>query len=333
MEVFNHEIKRGEKAYFGVPVGEYANRAKVELPVIVICGIEDGPVFWINGEVHGEEINGSVAGWEFAREINPSNLKGTIVITPIANPIAFVERTKVSNIDYLDMDTTFPGNSNGQWTQRIAYILYKEVKAKANYMLSMHSQATRYAGNPYTVSKIVPNANPEVVRISGELAMNFGLVPNCVVNLNEAVGELHGVTSGALDITCILDGIPAFMTELGPGGRITRHFIEQTKQGLWNTLYYLGMSDIAPISCKNKQLIITKRTFLRSPWGGMIKQMYVKPGDIICKGEVMAEFHYFGDEIWEYRAPCDCYIINSREHPVINTGERIAFVGTEWYTV
>ena len=333
MKVFDHEIPRGEKAFFGVPAGEYANRAKVELPVMVIRGKKDGPVFWINGEVHGEEINGSAAAWEFALELDPAGLKGTVVITPVANPIAFVDRIKVSQIDYLDMDTTFPGNPNGQWTQKLAYILFEEIKDRADYLLSMHSQATKYAGNPYTVFKKVPGADPEISRVIREMALSFGLEPNCLVDLETATGELHGVTSGALDITCILRGIPAFMTELGPGGRITRPFVEQTKTGLRNVLIHLGMLEGTAVKCPRPQILITKRTFLRSPWGGMMKEICVKPGDIVRKGEAMARFHYFTDEVWEYDAPCDCFIINSRQHPVVNTGERIAFVGTQWHTL
>ena len=40
----------------------------------------------------------------------------------------------------------------------------------------------------------------------------------------------------------------------------------------------------------------------------------------------------YGDEIGSYPAPTDCYIIGTRENPVVSTGDRIAFVGTEWTT-
>ena len=47
----------------------------------------------------------------------------------------------------------------------------------------------------------------------------FGVVTNCVVDLRGDTNELPGVTSGALDITCMKDGIPAFMGEMGQGGK------------------------------------------------------------------------------------------------------------------
>lgn len=33
-----------------------------------------------------------------------------------------------------------------------------------------------------------------------------------------------------------------------------------------------------------------------------------------------------------YPARTDCYVIGVRENPVVSTGDRVAFVGTEWRT-
>ena len=66
IRVFNHEIKEGERAYFTVPAGELAHKAVVQLPVIVVAGKKEGPVLWINGTVHGDELNGSYAAWELS---------------------------------------------------------------------------------------------------------------------------------------------------------------------------------------------------------------------------------------------------------------------------
>ena len=78
IRVFNHEIKEGERAYFTVPAGELAHKAVVQLPVIVVAGKKEGPVLWINGTVHGDELNGSYAAWELSGEIDPEQLSGTL---------------------------------------------------------------------------------------------------------------------------------------------------------------------------------------------------------------------------------------------------------------
>ena len=330
IRVFNHEIKEGERAYFTVPAGELAHKAVVQLPVIVVAGKKEGPVLWINGTVHGDELNGSYAAWELSGEIDPEQLSGTLVVTPICNPIAFECRNKISAIDNMDMDTAFPGDPEGMMTQRIAYMIYREIKANAGAVISFHTMATPYRANPYSVRKIIPGVSDSVNEVSEGMQRAFGVVTNCVVDLRGDTNELPGVTSGALDITCMKDGIPAFMGEMGQGGKVETEYVEAAKKGILNVMRYLKMLD-GPVEKPGRQVLITKRRFLRSDKGGMIR-MNVKSGDEVKAGESLLDFHYYGDEMESYPARSDCYVIGVRENPVVSTGDRVAFVGTEWRT-
>lgn len=330
IRVFNHEIKEGERAYFTVPAGELAHKAVVQLPVIVVAGKKEGPVLWINGTVHGDELNGSYAAWELSGEIDPEQLAGTLVVTPICNPIAFECRNKISAIDNMDMDTAFPGDPEGMMTQRIAHMIYREIKANAGAVISFHTMATPYRANPYSVRKIIPGVSDSVNEVSEGMQRAFGVVTNCVVDLRGDTNELPGVTSGALDITCMKDGIPAFMGEMGQGGKVETEYVEAAKKGILNVMRYLKMLD-GPVEKPGRQVLITKRRFLRSDKGGMIR-MNVKPGDEVKAGESLLDLHYYGDEMESYPARSDCYVIGVRENPVVSTGDRVAFVGTEWRT-
>lgn len=328
IRVFNHEIKEGERAYFTVPAGELAHKAVVQLPVIVVAGKKEGPVLWINGTVHGDELNGSYAAWELSGEIDPEQLSGTLVVTPICNPIAFECRNKISAIDNMDMDTAFPGDPEGMMTQRIAHMIYREIKANAGAVISFHTMATPYRANPYSVRKIIPGVSDSVNEVSEGMQRAFGVVTNCVVDLRGDTNELPGVTSGALDITCMKDGIPAFMGEMGQGGKVETEYVEAAKKGILNVMRYLKMLD-GPVEKPDRQVLITKRRFLRSDKGGMIR-MNVKSGDEVKAGESLLDLHYYGDEMESYPARSDCYVIGVRENPVVSTGDRVAFVGTEW---
>ena len=330
IRVFNHEIKEGERAYFTVPAGELAHKAVVQLPVIVVAGKKEGPVLWINGTFHGDELNGSYAAWELSGEIDPEQLSGTLVVTPICNPIAFECRNKISAIDNMDMDTAFPGDPEGMMTQRIAHMIYREIKANAGAVISFHTMATPYRANPYSVRKIIPGVSDSVNEVSEGMQRAFGVVTNCVVDLRGDTNELPGVTSGALDITCMKDGIPAFMGEMGQGGKVETEYVEAAKKGILNVMRYLKMLD-GPVEKPGRQVLITKRRFLRSDKGGMIR-MNVKSGDEVKAGESLLDLHYYGDEMESYPARSDCYVIGVRENPVVSTGDRVAFVGTEWRT-
>ena len=330
IRVFNHEIKEGERAYFTVPAGELAHKAVVQLPVIVVAGKKEGPVLWINGTVHGDELNGSYAAWELSGEIDPEQLSGTLVVTPICNPIAFECRNKISAIDNMDMDTAFPGDPEGMMTQRIAHLIYREIKANAGAVISFHTMATPYRADPYSVRKIIPGVSDSVNQVSEGMQRAFGVVTNCVVDLRGDTNELPGVTNGALDITCMKDGIPAFMGEMGQGGKVETEYVEAAKKGILNVMRYLKMLE-GPVEKPGRQVLITKRRFLRSDKGGMIR-MNVKSGDEVKSGESLLNLHYYGDEMESYPARTDCYVIGVRENPVVSTGDRVAFVGTEWRT-
>lgn len=322
--------EKGKKYYKEIPVGSQANGAQVMIPFMLLRGEQDGPVFWINGAVHGAELNGSIAAWELFREIDPGVLKGTLAITPIANALGFQRRDKISDLDYQDMDTSFPGKADGTFTERIAYTIYQEVKANADCLLSFHTMGPFWTAIPYTVSKDVPGADAAVTAKSHELALAYGTETNCFLDLASASGELPGVTRGALDITCILDGIPAFMAEMGGGGRIQRENVDRAKQGVKNVMAHLNMLENTEAPKAFRRRIVTRRGFTRCDGAGVYVPAY-KPGDEMLDG-VQGRIHYFGEEMEECRLESKkVFFIGVRFNPVVSTGDPISFIGTEWY--
>ena len=328
IRVFGHSVERGEKAFFSITVGETAHKGQIQFPVIVVHGAADGKTLWVNGTVHGDELNGSYAGWKLARELDPQKLSGTLIVTPLCNPPAFESRSKVSIMDGMDMDTAFPGDPEGMISQRIAFVLFNEVKEHADALISFHTMATPYIADPYSVRKILAGVPDEVNQIAEGMQRAFGVKTNCVVDLTKPTSELPGVTNGALDITCLKNGIPAFMGEMGQGGKIDDRYVCVAQQGIENVMKYLGMLD-GEVHLPEKQVKITARKFLRSDLGGLMRAT-VRPGDIVPKGESLLDLHYYNDQIDHYYVKQDSYIIGIRENPVVYTGERIAFVGTKW---
>lgn len=326
--VFGNNVEKGQKAYFQIPVGELAHMAEIQIPVIVVSGKNNGPVLWVNGTVHGDELNGSYGAWVLSKELNPEEMSGTLIVTPICNPIAFECRNKVSAVDGMDMDTAFPGDPDGMMTQRIAYIVYNEIKKHASAVINFHTMATPYQADPYSVRKLVPGVPDSINEIAEGMQRSFGVVTNCLVNLAGSTNELPGVTNGALDITCLKDGIPAFMGEMGQGGKVEEPYVDAAVRGIRNVMIYLKMLE-GTIEKPERQVMITKRRFLRSNRGGLMR-MTVRPGQEVKAGTSLLDIHYYGDQIEGYPVKQDSYIIGVRENPVVSEGDRVAFVGTEW---
>lgn len=104
-------------------VRELASGSKISIPVIIINGNSKGPVLWLNGGVHGDELNGIFAIRQLVTELKLEQVNGILICTLVCNPLAFQGRSKVSPLDNLDLDQQFPGNIDGLILQRIGYIL------------------------------------------------------------------------------------------------------------------------------------------------------------------------------------------------------------------
>jgi len=329
MKIGTASAAKGERGTGLLKVGELSLHSDVFIPVIIVHGKEEGPTFWINGAVHGDEINGSLAMYEVAWELNPKKLKGTLICTPIANTMAYHWRQTFNPLDHLDLDRQFPGDPEGVFSQRVAYQLFREVKEKANYLINFHTHATSYSAVPYVVFKSVPDAKLQVNHETEKVARIFGVLANCRVDIGTARGEQpSGPLFGGLDVNCMLNGIPAFMAEMGGGGRFERENIEVAKKGIKNVMKYLKMIPGEP-EAAHEQYIFRSRKFLYSNRAGLAI-MAVKPGDILNPGEKIAHIMDFFSELEVLRAKERSYILGARVNPVIHTGERVALLGLDW---
>jgi uncharacterized protein len=96
------ESKRGS-----VEVFRLAGGARGDIPTFVINGKKDGPVVNIHAGIHGDEYEGIEATWRLPERINPSELSGTIVATPIVHLAAYGAGTRESPIDGKNLARVF----------------------------------------------------------------------------------------------------------------------------------------------------------------------------------------------------------------------------------
>ncbi len=115
--------------------------SNVEIPVIVINGVKDGPCLWIDGAIHGDEPEGPLMCHLLRREVNPEKLAGTLVLVPVINTPAFEAASRGNPLDTFsyDMNRIYPGRANGYFSERVTWA-HKEWMVKvADLELSIHS--------------------------------------------------------------------------------------------------------------------------------------------------------------------------------------------------
>lgn len=306
-----------------------ADGNEVRIPVMIARGEQEGPVLWINAGVHGQEVSGIFAIHRLWSRLNLKELRGAVVATPGCNPLGLKAHNKFNPDDQLDLDQQFPGKERGWLSEQMAFHFFNEVRRTANYLIDLHALGGVDAA-PYTVYKTAAGVPDTVNEDTKKMALLMGAPFNCRVDLKTAVGELPGPVMGALDIQCIVNGIPAMMFEMGAGNRVVWPSVELAQTGFDNVMRMLGMIDGEIVKCEG-QKIITKRSFPTNVRGGLAMPR-CKPGSFLRAGDpIMDILNAYGETIEEIRTPEDCIVIGVQEDPIVNAGTPMVVFGHEWH--
>lgn len=310
-------------------VGELSMGTKINIPVVIIDGTEDGPVLWLNGGVHGDEINIVMVIQRLMKKIDPNSMKGSLICTPLSNPVATQFRQKLNPFDSLDLDQQFPGNKNGLFSQKVAYSLFKSIRENANYLINFHTAATPFAATPYTVYKLIEGKNSKKLNKEIEkMTRMFGLYINCKIDLSSKLGQLPGNLQGALDINCNLEGIPAFMAEIGSGGIFEKENIDIAFRGILNVMKYLKIISGKP-KLPKEQISVIEREFIYSKRAGFMVSD-VEKGKVLKGKKTIAKIIDDFEVVERIKRENDTLPLIIRKNPIVHSGDRITLVGLKW---
>lgn len=322
------EQRPGTRVHSKISVGTMASGADIAIPFVAVKGAAPGPCLWINGQVHGNEINGIFAALDFVGQLDPAKLRGSVVVSSTANPLALDARRKAAPQDDQDLDQSYPGRVAGFTTERLAHALFTEASANASALINMHTMSHAFEAKPYAVYKVHSNGK---VKEGDLLRLIAPFQPSvaCRMSVESGKGELPGNIAGALDYQLLSAGIPAFMIELGAGLRAEPHYIKQGIEGMRSVAGLLGILDGAPPGRATLRRV-TRRSHVMFDHGGLFRASRA-PGEVVKKGEPMGEVMDIWGRIVETVAlPYDAVIIGVRRDPVVHTGDRFGFVAQEW---
>src|SRR5262249_49935572 len=116
-----------------------ASGAWVTVPVKVLIGTGARPRVVAVAGIHGDEAEGMLALLDFWATCEPADLHGTVVLVPVANPMAMAAHARRSPIDGLDFNRTFPGRPDGTASEQLAHRLLHDVVSGADFLFTLHS--------------------------------------------------------------------------------------------------------------------------------------------------------------------------------------------------
>lgn len=309
-------------------VGTMASGADIAVPWVAVKGRREGRCLWINGQVHGPEINGVLAALDFVNGLEPADLSGSIVVTATGNPLALNARTKSTPQDEGDLDQSFPGNAGGLATERLAHALFEQARGCADLLVNMHTMGHMFDSRPYAVYKIHPNGKVNEQALLGMIAP-FRPSVACRMRVEQGLGELPGNIAGALDYQMLALGVPAFMIELGSGSRAEAPYIAQGIAGFQDAARRMGILPGDPGRYAGLRRV-TRRAHVTVSHGGLFRAAK-SPGETVRAADPLGSTMDMHGKIVESLAlPQACIVIGMRRDPVVHSGDRAAFVALEW---
>lgn len=207
-----------------VELDDYLKQVKVRIPYHVLRGEEDGPTLYVQACQHGTELN----GWEAVRRavsvVGQSQLRGTLIVVPIANPIAFQSRRHGFPTPARNMNRVWPGDGAGtMMPQRLAALLWENLVREADAAIDLHCWGD--------VSIPAAWTNPG----NEAWILAFG-----TPFLSEAEFRPD---RGMLQDACHAVDKPCCCLEMIPQNVIDGSSADLGRQGILNVLRYMGMLD------------------------------------------------------------------------------------------
>lgn len=216
---------------------------KVLVPIVVIKN-GAGPTALLVGGNHGGEYEGPVCLLKLARELQPEQVQGQIIILPALNLPAVTAGQRVSPIDGLDMNRSFPGRPNGTVTQVIAHYVHDMILPLCDAVLDLHTGGYSLDLYPYISMHYLEDAKQMAATRAALEAFQapVGLI------MEEFTGE------GLLDYAVEGMGKVFLCAEIGGSGRLTPHTLALTEAGTRNFLKHLNILEGDIVTCKDRNL-------------------------------------------------------------------------------
>jgi len=290
------------------------------IPISIVHGGKPGPVLALVAGTHGVEYPPILALHRLRRSIDPRELSGTIVMVHVANVPAFLGRSiYYTPGDRRNLNRVFPGKADGTISERIAFVLTRDVIQPADYLIDLHCGDGNESLRPYLYWTV--NAAPELVESIRQLALAFGL-DHIVLDggrPKDAAASLY------LENTAITRGKPAMTIESGAMGQSDEESIQRIERGVAGVLKHLKMRTSGPDPIQNP-VYLGRNQVLTSGHTG-IWHPVVERGHTVAEGGLIGRITDFtGRTIAEVRSPFAGEMLYVVATPPISKGEPLGFV-------
>jgi len=329
-------VKPGEKSYGWVEVCMMADGSPLRIPVHVIAGTEPGPRLTVISAQHGYEIS-EIEGCRYLVEnLDPKQIKGTLVIVPVASPITFEGGVRSTWIDSLygdngNMNRVWPGRAEGWITERMVWMMGEELVKGSDVLIDLHDCDTASPGLTIYYGYCFNVADAELSRRTREISVASGfeiLVKRAVPTLAGSLGQ-YATSLGIPFFACEVGEFYGFQLDANAKASKTpvRGIPECGVTAIENIMKVKGMLEGKP-TLPPRQVLISPENNIRPSHGGALYSNFDRTtiGRVIPKGTLLGTVvsPYTFETLEEIRSPYEqnMLLAITYRHPFarVNTG-------------
>lgn len=306
------EAAPGECAIGRLDVGEDRDGSILRLPVAVINGVDEGETLYIQAVSDGDELNGLGVISGLIPSIDPTELKGTVLVVGIVNMHGFRAGEHRNPVDDTKINRTYPGDANGSSSERLAAATF-ELAESADYVLDLHQGST---SRMIEECRVRCGQGHRLHDACLELARVFGC--GFILDRKGPDGQLARAAPDA--------GVPAIDPELGGSVGWDHASIAAGIRGVENVLTYY---DFLPgeVSVES-QVRAQGFTQYGAPSGGLV-HYDAALGDHVRTGDALFTVKdVFGQEQDVVEAESAGIFWRTRRRPQVASGEYVCTIGT-----
>ncbi len=182
---------------------------------------------------HGDEYEGELCLSRLSRQLEPTDLRGTLTILPMANAPAVRAGKRCSPLDGGNLNRAFPGDPAGTATSRIAHALEHDLFPRHDIVFDLHSGGTSMAHLPCGLIETQDDAALQARALT--LLRSLGLSHGFIAENGRQAPTSMGAARRA--------GVIGLSDEFGGGGTTAPHTMRATDQAIDGLLLGLGMID------------------------------------------------------------------------------------------
>ncbi len=260
----------------------------IPIPIVVVKNGEGPTAFFSSGN-HGDEYEGQIAVTNLIKWLEPSMIRGRVILLPMANFPAALAGRRVSPIDDVNMNRVFPGDADGTVTRQIAHFIDSELIPLADLVIDLHSGGSSLNYIPTALAK--QSDDPALYQKQLAALRAFG-APFTYIQGGRQQGQGADQTLGA---GAERRGAIALGTELGGAGAVNASGLAIAERGLRNLLVHLGILGrehwVEPPVPTRFLDVRGPEMYLYAPENGVFEPL-VELGDSVAPGTPAARIHF-----------------------------------------